>query len=93
MDSQESSPALQFKSINSSVLSLLCEPTLTFVHDSLLSVNHSVVSESFAAPRIFNPHQKKLDFVPFQEGGCKELALLHGALGTPRVSLGSETHL
>ena len=33
MDSQEFSPTLQFKSINSSVLSLLYGPTLTFVHD------------------------------------------------------------
>ena len=32
-DSQESSPASQFKSINSSVLSLLYGPTLTSVHD------------------------------------------------------------
>ena len=33
-DSQEFSPALQFKSINSSVLSFLYGPTLTSVHDS-----------------------------------------------------------
>ena len=32
-DSQESSPAPQFKSINSLVLSLLCGPTLTSIHD------------------------------------------------------------
>ena len=32
-DSQESSPAPQFKSINSSVLSLLYGPTLTSIHD------------------------------------------------------------
>ena len=32
-DSQESSPATQFKSINSSVLSFLYNPTLTFIHD------------------------------------------------------------
>ena len=32
-DSQESSPAPQFKSINSSVLSLLHSPTLTSIHD------------------------------------------------------------
>ena len=32
-DSQESSPASQFKSINSSALSLLYGPTLTSVHD------------------------------------------------------------
>ena len=32
-DSQESSPAPQFESINSSVLSLLYGPTLTSVHD------------------------------------------------------------
>ena len=32
-DSQESSPTPQFKSINSSVLSLLHSPTLTFIHD------------------------------------------------------------
>ena len=30
---QESSPTPQFKSINSSVLSLLCGPALTFIHD------------------------------------------------------------
>ena len=32
-DSQESSPATEFASINSSVLSLLSCPTLTFLHD------------------------------------------------------------
>ena len=32
-DSQESSPAPQFKSINSSVLSFLYSPTLTSIHD------------------------------------------------------------
>ena len=32
-DSQESSPAPQFKSINSSVLSFLYSPTLTYIHD------------------------------------------------------------
>ena len=34
-DSQESSPTPQFKSINSSVLSLLHSPTLTSIHDHL----------------------------------------------------------
>ena len=33
-NSQESSPAPQFESINSSVLSLLYGPTLTFLHDN-----------------------------------------------------------
>ena len=33
MHSQESSPTPQFKSINSSVLSFLYSPTLTFIHD------------------------------------------------------------
>ena len=32
-DSQESSPTPQFKSISSSVLSFLCGPTLTSIHD------------------------------------------------------------
>ena len=32
-DSQESSPTPQFKSINSLVLSFLCSPTLTIIHD------------------------------------------------------------
>ena len=32
-DSQESSPTPQFKSISSSVLSFLCSPTLTSIHD------------------------------------------------------------
>ena len=32
-DSQESFPTLQFKSINSSVLSFLCSPTLISIHD------------------------------------------------------------
>ena len=32
-DSQESSPTTQFKSINSSGLSFLYSPTLTFIHD------------------------------------------------------------
>ena len=39
-DSQESSPIPQFKSINSSVLSLLHSPTLTFIHDH--RKNHSL---------------------------------------------------
>ena len=39
-DSQESSPTLQFKSINSSVLSLLHSPTLTSIHDH--RKNHSL---------------------------------------------------
>ena len=38
-DSQESSPAPQFKSISSSVLSLLYGPTITLVHD--YQKNHS----------------------------------------------------
>ena len=38
-DSQESSPALQFESINSSALSLLYNPTLTSLHD--YKKNHS----------------------------------------------------
>ena len=40
-DSQESSPIPQFKSINSSVLSLLHSPTLTSIHDHWK--NHSLV--------------------------------------------------
>ena len=39
-DSQESSPAPQFKSINSSVLSFLHSPTLTSIHDQWK--NHSL---------------------------------------------------
>ena len=39
-DSQESSPAPQFKSINSSVLSFLYSPTLTSIHDHWK--NHSL---------------------------------------------------
>ena len=39
-DSQESSPTPQFKSINSSVLSLLHSPTLTSIHDH--RENHSL---------------------------------------------------
>ena len=39
-DSQDSSPTLQFKSINSSVLSLLHSPTLTSIHDH--RKNHSL---------------------------------------------------
>ena len=39
-DSQESSPTTQFKSINSSVLSLLHSPTLTSIHDHWK--NHSL---------------------------------------------------
>ena len=38
-DSQESSPTPQFKSINSSVLSFLYSPTLTFIHEDWR--NHS----------------------------------------------------
>ena len=39
-DAQESSPTPQFKSINSSVLSLLHSPTLTSIHDH--RKNHSL---------------------------------------------------
>ena len=39
-DSQESSPTPQFKSINSSVLSFLYNPTLTSIHDYW--INHSL---------------------------------------------------
>ena len=39
-DSQESSPTTQLKSINSSVLSFLYSPTLTFIHDHWK--NHSL---------------------------------------------------
>ena len=39
-DSQESSPAPQFKSINSSALSFLHSPTFTFIHDHWK--NHSL---------------------------------------------------
>ena len=39
-DSQESSPTTQFKSINSSALSLLHSPTLTSIHDH--RKNHSL---------------------------------------------------
>ena len=39
-DSQESSPTPQFKSINSSALSLLLSPTLTSIHDH--GKNHSL---------------------------------------------------
>ena len=41
-DSQESSPTLQFKSINSLVLSLLHSPTLTSIHDHWK--NHSLAT-------------------------------------------------
>ena len=40
MDSQESSPTSQFKSINSSVLKFLYSPTLTSIHDCWK--NHSL---------------------------------------------------
>src|SRR5574337_793400 len=43
-DSQESSPTPQFKSINSSVLSLLHSPTLTSIHDH--RKNHSLDRKS-----------------------------------------------
>jgi len=36
-DSQESSPTSQFKSINSSVLNFLYDPTLTSIHDYIFS--------------------------------------------------------
>ena len=39
-DSQESSPKLQFKNINSSALSFLYSPTLTYIHD--YCKNHSL---------------------------------------------------
>ena len=44
-DSQESSPTPQFKSINSSALSLLHSPTLTSIHDH--RKNHSLDRRTF----------------------------------------------
>ena len=44
-DSQESSPKPQFKSINSSVLSFLHSPTLTFIHDH--QKNRSLITRTF----------------------------------------------
>ena len=44
-DSQESSPTPQFKSINSSVFSLLYSPTLTYIHDHWK--NHSLTRWTF----------------------------------------------
>ena len=44
-DSQESSPTLQFKSINSSALSFLHSPTLTYIHDYWK--NHIIRSPKF----------------------------------------------
>jgi len=44
-DSQESSPTPQFKSINSSVLSILYSPTLTSIHDHWK--NHSLDKTDF----------------------------------------------
>ena len=40
---QESSPTPQFKSINSSVLSLLHSPTLTSIHDCYLTISQSEI--------------------------------------------------
>ena len=51
-DSQGSSPAPQFKSINSSVLSFLYSPTLISIHDSD-QISHSVVSDSL------RPHESQ----------------------------------
>ena len=48
-DSQESSPTPQFKSINSSALSLLHSPTLTSIHDHWK--NH------FSGTQMFSPQQ------------------------------------
>ena len=47
MESQESSPTPQFKSIDSSELSLLYSPTLTFIHDYWK--NHSLARWTFVA--------------------------------------------
>ena len=46
-DSQESSPKPQFKSINSSALSLLHSPALTSIHDH--RKNHSLLDEPLLA--------------------------------------------
>ena len=50
-DSQESSPTLQFKSINSSTLGFLYSPTVTSIHDYWK--NHSEVVQS--CPTLCNP--------------------------------------
>ena len=50
-DSQESSPTPQFKSINSSVFSLLYGSTLTFVHD--YQKNHTLTIQTFVGKVMF----------------------------------------
>ena len=52
-DSQESSPTLQFKSINSSVLSFLYSPTLTSIHDYWK--NHQFSSVTQSCPTLRDP--------------------------------------
>ena len=47
MDSQEYSPTLQFKSINSSVLTFLYDPTFTSIHDYWK--NHSLNRQTFVS--------------------------------------------
>ena len=51
-DSQESSPAPQFKSINPLVLSFLHSPTLTSIHVQFSSVQSLSHVRLFATPRI-----------------------------------------
>ena len=51
-DSQESSPTPQFKSINSSVLTFLYGPTLTFIHD-YCKKTRALKRRAFVSKRIY----------------------------------------
>ena len=62
-DSQESSPAPQFESINSSVLSILYGPTVTSVHDYWK--NHS-----FDYMKLCQQSEVILDFIKLQNSHC-----------------------
>ena len=64
-DSQESSPTPQFKSVDSSVLSFLCSPTLTSIHDYWK--NHSFDYSDLCRQRLcfFNmPSRLVIAFLP-----------------------------
>ena len=75
-DSQESSPTPQFKSINSSALSLLHSPTLTSIHDhNFILLNGWVISIVY----IYIPHYL-YPFLIGYLGGFHGLAIVNSAL-------------
>jgi len=88
-DSQESSPTLQFKSINSSALSLLHSPTLTSIHDhwknhSLWTIREPLLDNIWLYKFIENTHMCCIEpYFRQGRGFCRcILTWIHNPLAT-----------